>query len=515
MTKKMKVIIGVVASIAFCLLCGVKLTGPGLYYDEVHQAPAAFAWVGKKPMGFSAAEIGNVTLLNMPYSGALKSNLYGLYLRFSGKPFSVLTWRCLGIAFVAVGIFLFCVICGPGLSNGGLLCFLTLLLSDVTVLLTSRHDWGPTALALSLRLLFLGVWLRSDPDLRRTGTNAFVLGVVVGVSIFEKLSSVVMLTPFYLILLTRSSLAVRTWIRAHLGVFAGAFPLLVVNISTWMHSHNLISLEPAPPYSRTPLGAFAMDYLSLGQGRGVRGWILGQYPSPLFSQVEASLIVAVCVLISWMALHNAQLRRAVLCVAMYTAVGLTLWALPAKVDLHHWILGTPFQYLGVALAVTSASEHSRLPKKLLLVVVCALVLLRVPSVVSTEHALLDAKTGIAYDPALTRLGEFVARRQKALFVAATWGIGVQMYCLSNGEPGCVAETFWDPSRVEELKDIMRRKEKRTIYLVVVTRYLNLFPELSANVIKAVEETEHWQEVPVDPELIGLAEIQVRKFEAKP
>jgi hypothetical protein len=107
------------------------------------------------------------------------------------------------------------------------------------------------------------------------------------------------------------------------------------------------------------------------------------------------------------------------------------------------------------------------------------------------------------------------RRQKALFFAATWGMGVQMYCLSNGEAGRVAETFWDPNRVEELKYIMRRKEKQTVYLVVMTRYLNLFPELSANVIKAVEEAEHWREVPVDPELIGLAEIQVRKFEAKP
>ena len=138
-----------------------------------------------------------------------------------------------------------------------------------------------------------------------------------------------------------------------------------------------------------------------------------------------------------------------------------------------------------------------------------------PSVVSTEHALLDVKTGAAFDPALTRLGEFVARRQKALFVAATWGIGTQMYCLSNGEPGRVAEPFWDVSRVEELRDVMRRKEKQTVYLVVVTRYLDLFPELSANVIKAVEEAELWQEVPVDPKLIGLAEIRVRKFEAKP
>src|SRR5262249_10528556 len=147
-----------VSALLFVALTTVHLDDPGVYYDELHQATAAFYYLGHKPTMFSW-EVHGVPILNMSYSGAVKSTLYGLYLRYVEPRFTVYSWRLFGVIFVAAAILAFYVIAGHLLPLSGGLVFAFLLLSDVTVLLTTRHDWGPTALALALRLVFLAIWL--------------------------------------------------------------------------------------------------------------------------------------------------------------------------------------------------------------------------------------------------------------------------------------------------------------------------------------------------------------------
>ena len=513
-TAKRTVAIATLASLVFCILCGINLTGQGVYYDEAHQAPAAFTWLGKEPIAFSRAVIGGVPLLNMPYSGALKSHLYGLYLRVSGRHFSVLSWRSLGIGFAAVGIFLFCLIGGSRLGIRGLLLFLALLLSDGTVLLTSRHDWGPTALALALRLLFLGIWIRGATASDRTTRTAFVLGAVVGLSIFEKLSSVVLLAPLYLILATRSSRTIRAWTFAHLGLLAGALPLLVANAYTWMSSHALISLTPNPPYPPVSWLTFARHYLALGQGRQARLWILGTIANPLYSGVEAGLIAGICLLIAWTAIRDREFRLSGLCIASYAIVGVFVMLLPGKTYVHHWILGTPFQYLAIALAVADAPERSQSTRRFLTLAAGALLLLRLPALYSTEDALMHGKASTGFDPSFTKLAQFAGRHPESQFVATTWGTGVQMYCLSDGQPDHVFEPFWDAARIEQLKAMLKEPNRRFLYLTELPGAVALRADLTARTVKAVEESAEWQEVPVDPELSNLAVVRVRKFERR-
>ena len=81
--------IGLLAAIAFVGLAGVKLTAQGLYHDEIHQAPAAFAYVGKRAQIFAMGFVHGKPLMTMTYSGAIKPAIYGLYLRFTGASFTV------------------------------------------------------------------------------------------------------------------------------------------------------------------------------------------------------------------------------------------------------------------------------------------------------------------------------------------------------------------------------------------------------------------------------------------
>ena len=138
--------------------------------------------------------------MTMTYSGAIKSAVYGFYLRFTGASFTVESWRLLGIAIVAVALPLFSILARRRLTVAALLTFFALLLTDATVVLETRHDWGPVALALALRLCFLGLWLHGQGGREIRPRNSLLLGAVVGFSIYEKLSSIVLL-PVLVILL--------------------------------------------------------------------------------------------------------------------------------------------------------------------------------------------------------------------------------------------------------------------------------------------------------------------------
>ena len=53
----------------------------------------------------AAYSIAGIPVLNMPYSGAIKSGLYGAGLRVFDQPFTVSSWRWLGCVISALGIF--------------------------------------------------------------------------------------------------------------------------------------------------------------------------------------------------------------------------------------------------------------------------------------------------------------------------------------------------------------------------------------------------------------------------
>jgi len=100
-------LVGILATLLLLWLTTGNLEGPGPYYDELHQAPAAFVYLGQSPTMFTYSGPLQLPVLNMSYSGAIKSNIYGMYLRATGAPFTLRSWRWLGILFVAGGLLLF------------------------------------------------------------------------------------------------------------------------------------------------------------------------------------------------------------------------------------------------------------------------------------------------------------------------------------------------------------------------------------------------------------------------
>lgn len=488
----------VLSAAVFTCLAGHALEAPGLYYDEVHQVPASFAWLGRKTPHFSLALIGGVPWLTTTYSAAIKSALFATFLKVTGAEFSVAAWRWFGITLVVVGWIWCCAAVGARFGPVGQLAFAALLLTDTTVLLTTRHDWGPTAMALLFRCGFLAIWLRAD---RPSRWAAFALGCIAGLSLFEKLSSIVLLAP---LAFTLWGLPRRNVALGLLGLGLGSLPLAVVNLTTVSSGEGLISLSNLIDTHPVSWLRFGQDFLSLGQGDWVRYWVLELPLRRPFVWGELGLMTAL------VALGCAQ-RESRRFMASYLAIGLALSMLPRRTEAHHWIIGTPFHYAAIATLVVRPGRF-RVPARVLLLL---LLLLRLPMVSDTARAIAAARTAPRFDPAQTRVAQFLAAQTDALVVASTWGIANQIMCFAQGRRDAVYEPIYEEREVEAFEQTLARTDRSTLYVAVMPRVAHLFPTRTARVTAAIERDSRWREVDVEAEIRESPALRVRKFVSGP
>jgi hypothetical protein len=211
-------------------------------------------------------------------------------------------------------------------------------------------------------------------------------------------------------------------------------------------------------------------------------------------------------------------RLPAILIGCYLAVGVGLFLLPNRTGPYHWVIGTPFQYLALAMALMRpARPPIRLPR---LAVVCRAALMGAIGVLMIGRAqgtldLVDAFNRGAssqdWDPSLTRLGELVAKRAgHNRFIAGNWGVATQMYCLADGDPELVRELFWETTpRLETSLD-----PDRFHFFYLILKVPQAFPDpiLTQRLISAFERHPNLREVPVEGDFARLAAIQVREFE---
>ena len=508
---------GALGCAALVTLTAIHLDSQGISYDELHQAPAAFCYVGSHPPMFTHAYRG-IPLLNMTYSAAIKSGVYGAYLRYISPHFSIVAWRSIGIAFVAAALFFFFTIAGPSLPLQSAFVFLCLFLSDVSVIVMTRHDSGPTALAQALRLVFLALWLSIalvEPD----DYKLALAGFVAGISIWEKLSSVVLLAPLCILLLTISKRRKGAWLPAALGLFAGTLPLLVTNVGSYAAGKGLISLRDASP-DRAPisfqgLAGYAYNFLSLGQGHIARVSVMGDASGRSLGRAEAFLIGALMLGVCLAALRAGRSNRLMVLAATmagaYASLAVALAILPRRTLAHHWIIGTPFQYAAIALAVGGLKAHRASGRLLLAACVC-LVAIRAPALVETERSFVSGKSSTAYDPAFKRLARLAAvKSQDAAFIASDWGSATQIYCGTDGRADSVYEPFWSTSPGRAAMEIAEKTQKRTLYVVTTGMGPPQLAEASSAILDSMARAPGWQSVPVESDFANLGPVHVRKL----
>ncbi len=408
----------------FVVSSSIRLDGQGLYGDELHQATAVFAFGPKRPEIIDGLSIGGIPVLNMSYSGAIKSAAFAAYLGASGHPFGVINWRMFGILLSAAGIAGFCLIAGRWIPVAVLIPFLLLVISDGTLILASRHDWGPIALAFCLRIVLLAVWLRGEMQRTPPASNSFILGLIVGIATFEKLSNVVLIGVLALLVgfsSSRRTMRHASALMAGLGI--GLIPLAAVNLYSYATEGTLMLLAPGMVYgfsTEMELGTYFESYLGLGSGDIVRKFILGRGADGFHVIAEFSFVIALLVMTAGAALawgrRNELLRASATLLACYFTVALALYVLPRPTWAHHWIIGTPLQYLAITLAAcgmlrvakAGPTHSTRGWSVCFSALVVGLLVLRTLSVVSLERSLMQGDASVRWTPSLTRFGELMS-----------------------------------------------------------------------------------------------------------
>lgn len=518
--RRWPIALGLAATIAFALLASVRLTAQGPQYDELHQAAGAFTWIGAPPLSAFCLDFHGICVLTTTYSAAIKTHLYGLLLRLSGRGFDLADWRWLGILLAAASLPLFAALAYPvlGLREIGLL--LALLLTDGSLLLLARFDGGPVALAFLLRLAMIAVWLHGEAsDSPRPG-NTFALGALAGLATFEKLSSYVLVLALAAMILGDPRRRYRRHVAAALlGLTTGALPLLLVNLGWLVKSGELISLRNLRGAPGLGAPELVHELLIMGYGGRVRTLVLGLSPSPWVEIGEAGLLAALLLLVLYVSLRRAgepTLRRAGIALAAFAAVGAGLWAMPRATAVHHWILATPFQYLAIALALRAlpwqeTSGGKRIAGLTLAVLATLWLGLRLAALGSLESALRHGSASEAWDPSLTRLGQFAARRPPGtLFVATDWGVATQILCFANGKPGRVVEPFWDERGLGIPEIAAAIDEARTLYVVRLRRETGRFP-VTDRIEREIASDPSWRAVLPEAEASGWRAVSLRKY----
>jgi hypothetical protein len=516
---------GVLASGAFLVLCLTRIDGQGPYYDELFQVPAAFMLLGHAPYTFAPVSWENVPLLTMPYAGAAKSILYGLWMRGAGAPFSLVSWRVLGILLVCVGLLLFHAGARPGLTRAERGLFSALFLTDVTVLLTSRHDWGPTALSMALRLAWIGLWIRLESsDSVRRG-ELWLLGLLPTFSIYEKLNNATFLVPLALAGLFSPALrapAPRLHVLA--GALAGLLPLLWINTLVGGISIQALLDSTGPSRSTAALlglPQFFRLFLELGAGADARAFILGQAVS---LWVEYSELASMTGLLSAAALMGLRrgttdraARLALVSTLAYVLTGILTHFLPSETWIHHWIAATPFQYVamsllpGLARRAWTGSSPKAWPRAPVLVLLACLLLARGVNLWETEHALARGMTGPSWDPSYATIARFaIDHRDRANFVLADWGFATSIYAFSNGSFR-ISEPFWDYREPTQLRTSLCGRPGRPVYVIARRLDFPVNPAATEAIIRDLGALTEGRTLPVESEVADLRSVLVLKF----
>lgn len=520
--KRWAIALGLAAAIAFAALASVRLTAQGPQYDELHQAVGAFTWIGAPPPSAFCLDFHGICVLTTTYSAAIKTNLYGLFLRLSGRGFALADWRWLGILLIAAGLPLFAARAYPVLRRREIALFFALLLTDGSLLLLGRFDSGPVALGFLLRLAMIALWLHGEASDPPQPGNTFALGVLVGLATFEKLSSfLLVLALAAMILGDRGRRSRRHLAAALLGLTTGALPLALVNLGWLSKRGELISLRNLR--GGPGLGALDLvhEILTLGYGGRVRKLILGLSPPPWVEIGEGGLLATLLLLVLYISLRwrgpgEPTLRRAGIALAAFAAVGTGLWAMPRATWVHHWILATPFQYLAIALALRAlpwreTSGCKRIAGLTLAVLVTLWLGMRLAVLGSLENALRHGSASEAWDPSIAELGQFAARRPPGtVFVATDWGVATQILCFANGRPGRVVEPFWDERGLGVPEIAAAIDGARTLYLVRLRRETGLFPA-TARIEREIAADPTWRGVLPEAETSGWRALSLHKY----
>jgi hypothetical protein len=436
---------------------GLSLPGislPGIYYDEILHAPAAIAlMLGNGQRYGSGITIGRwrFPVMIVEYVGALKAYLLLPAFLLLGP--GVLAQRLTMILITLGGIFFTARLSRQAHGLSAALASAWLIATDPTLILTTRGDWGPVAIAFTLRagaLYYSWRWWQSGG--KRTGALV-TAGLMLGLGVYDKASFlwfVFALTGVgviaWLLSRNRPRLEFRQLAIVVAAAIGGSLPFWLYNLARSWITFRLITL-PGENVSLVRLVELVPqrtgDLKALFDAQAVASWMTGEKLTPhLGIAISLLLPLSIAAAVGLIVIAIWKRRWSLLFLPGLTAAMLLqMYLTPRPIWIHHWIGIFPFPHLGIGLVLSllwqaaegTARKLTALTFSAIVIVAVGLNLLTMSQFyrVMNAYGSADPWSDAIYPLSKTLEQEFGKRDIQVM----DWGIFNQLYLLSPGRPG--------------------------------------------------------------------------------
>jgi hypothetical protein len=483
----------------------IKLPGP--YYDECWCVNTG-VYLAKRHVNSAypqawAIKIAGVDLPLMcgEYTGALKA--YVLATSFSIFGVTVPVMRLTMVFVALLGVLFTALFSKEAFGLRASICGVLLTASDPSLIILTRNDWGPVAIAFCLRamsLYYLARWWRSGG--RRTYLVAAC--ALLGLGVFDKTS---FLWFALAVLFAGAFVWATSEIRPRVGLadsicalaagVTASGPLWVYNLT---HDWITFRMIRTPGQKVTISGLLGMvperagTLLSLIDGRATDGWMFGEkIAGPWGATATLLLPLAAGAAITLFVVSLASRQWRMLALPLLTAAMLAqIFATPRPVWAHHWIGVYPFPHLMIGLACVALGDTvkarrigGRIGQMTAFGVGATAVLAGLfcnTAVMLGYHRLMRDRGGEApWSEAVYPLFDEVnARFTGRSLQLMDWGIGNQLMVLSGGQLH-LSEPYWSLLNLKEPDEALMRlvRDPKNAFVLLETPEGGVAPQARA------------------------------------
>jgi hypothetical protein len=332
--------------------------------------------------------------------------------------------------------------------------------TDPTFVMLSRVDFGPVALAFTLRvgiLLSLVHWWKSGGSVVPFVTAAALLGL----GVYDKTNFLWFVLalgavglPFWAISRKRPRLGGMSLAAALVAGLAASAPLWIYNLRHDWITFRMITL-PGESFSfakllhDVPLRNAALRDMLTGVAPGLL--MFSQAPTSYLGIGSTALLPLSAVALGALLITSLWARRPELALipALTAAMLVQIYLTPRPVWVHHWIGVYPLPHLAIGCAVGLAFRHAethlawRAAARWLAVLAVATTLCLNVMIAEAYHRLMTATGGTGrWSDAIYELAEALkARYAERPIQIMDWGLGNQLSVLSAGQLR-LREPFW-------------------------------------------------------------------------
>jgi 4-amino-4-deoxy-L-arabinose transferase-like glycosyltransferase len=454
----------------------------GLYYDEMLFVNAALG----RPAGnlFVSLEWHGVPLMLMPYIGALKAWIYYPVFKIFGV--TALSVRLPVILMGASAIWFTYEYVRRLFSPSAGWIAASLLAVDPSFIFHTRWDWGPTALMMLLKSLFLvGVceWLRTG----RAWPCWLALGAA-ALGVFDKLNFIWVAVATGLSVLIVYPRQVREIVRRdrlNAALFLGAVVAMLTTFLIYQQTHLPKNswISPSQMQARSA-EVLRLLRISMG-GAGPYFFIFAREILSASAHVVAlgmASLLAVCAAASGLR-SGSNLRSLIFLTLLGMFIFLQLFVTREATGSHHMMMLCPVQ-LALLAGLTSTAFQTQRRVSSILAAVALLAVVITSLRVDLDYLKSPAQSvrNPNWDRGSYALAGFAQQHRQQRFICVDWGIGTVLLGLTQGKVECrdYWPTFMSPLPVSQAEWIEREFANTNTIFVLHAAGAEVFSQTRSN-----------------------------------